>query len=119
MAYLSIRTLLLCALALEGACALSPQGRQEAASAQARQTPHFSDCIHGKKLEAASNCAELCASLGKACQNFGCPHPAKPDDRYGGLSYGLSLCSDKPLRSFQCYDPFDNEVGVRCCCVSQ
>jgi hypothetical protein len=105
------------ALLLSG-CFLQ-QGRNEAAASEARKTPGFGDCTNGKKLDSMSNCAEVCAAAGKGCQNSGCPHPDNANDRYGGLSYPGSLCIEKPAKAFQCYEPFQNEVGVRCCCVAQ
>lgn len=115
----ALRTLACAGALLSAAGCIFQQQRNEAAAAEARKTPSFGDCTNGKKLDSMSNCGEVCAAQGKGCQNSGCPHPDNASDRYGGLSYPASLCLDKPARAFQCYEPFQNEVGVRCCCVAQ
>lgn len=113
---LLIASVLLGALA-GGACNRYNEERAYQEAADARRTPVFSQCVNGKKLAAMSNCAEVCQSLGRACQNSGCEHPQDKSTRYGGLSFGGSLCLESPDRAFQCYDAFTNDVGVRCCCV--
>lgn len=106
-------------LHLTVSCASYEQKRAYDQAAEARLTPTFSECVNGKKLSALSNCAEACQSLGKGCQNNGCEHQEDKSSRYGGLTFTGSLCLEKPDKAIQCYDPFNNEVGVRCCCVKQ
>src|SRR5579883_2177888 len=112
--FLGVTSLLL----LHGAaCQEYNQQRSYEEAAAARETPKFSECVSGGKLSALSNCAEVCQSQNRGCQNYGCDHPDKKADRYGALSYGDSICGGSPQRAMQCYDAFNNEVGVRCCCV--
>ena len=98
-----------------GGCSLF--GGSNAGPPRQKGEPTWSSCVTGSPLEKSQNCAEYCASQNLACQNNGCGHIQNLSTRYGGATYSNSICSDNPVRSYQCNDPFMGDEAVRCCCV--